>query len=362
MNRETSTTLRARVVAPAKVNPTLRVLCRRADGYHEVDTTLVALELCDDVEVRVARGPVSPTPGGLAGPAADRIAVEVSGPEASPDVPRDGRNLAVRALDAAREALAGAPGLDWLREAALSLELVKRIPSQAGLGGGSSDAAAAVHALERAVEASLAPAERSALLARLGADCVFFDAARATGAGRARGLGERVEALPAPRGWHIALVTPEVRCPTGAVYGALRRPSAATDQGAAPVVAGGPWAGGGPGGRVGLEPAAVLALGARDARAHLVNDLEAAAVAAVPALAPWRALLDELGATEPAYRTFRLSGSGSSWFGLAATADEAEALRRGLVVAAAARGLALRGAWTTRPYRRPSADAGSASE
>jgi 4-diphosphocytidyl-2-C-methyl-D-erythritol kinase len=83
-----------RALAPAKLNPTLAVLGKRADGYHEVDTTLVALELCDEVTVSVA-------PDGAGG-----FAVDVTGPAASGDIPRDARNLAVRALLAARDGLA----------------------------------------------------------------------------------------------------------------------------------------------------------------------------------------------------------------------------------------------------------------
>lgn len=303
----------ARALAPAKINPTLVVLGKRADGYHEVDTTLVALDLCDEVTVSVA-------PDG-----ARNLTVDVSGPAASDDVPRDTRNLAVRALVAAREALA--PSHPWLSSASLSLSLVKRIPSQAGLGGGSSDAAAAVHALERAVGAELAVDARRELLARLGVDCVFFDSARASGAGRARGIGERIEVLSAPRAWHVALVTPEARCPTGLVYGALRFPLEAPPP---------------------LASAQILALPAEAARAHVFNHLERAALDAVPELRPWRALFDDLAREDPVCGTFRLSGSGSSWFTLAPDAATAGALLARVVGRAADRALSVRLAVATR--------------
>lgn len=303
----------ARAFAPAKINPTLVVLGRRGDGYHEVDTTLVALDLCDDLTVSVS-------PDG-----ARDLSVDVSGPMASDDVPRDARNLAVRALLAAREALA--PRHPWLSSASLALSLVKRIPSQAGLGGGSSDAAAAVHALERAVGAELAHDTRRQLLTRLGADCVFFDAARATGAARARGIGERIELLPAPHAWHVALVTPEARCPTGLVYGALRFPLAAPAS---------------------LDGAHLLALPAEASRAHLFNHLERAALDAVPELRPWRALFDTLAREDPVLGTFRLSGSGSSWFALAPDAVSAGALLARVVDGAREHGLGLRVAVATQ--------------
>jgi 4-diphosphocytidyl-2-C-methyl-D-erythritol kinase len=299
--------------APAKINPTLLVLGRRADGYHEVDTTLVALDLCDAVTVSVV-------PDG-----ANRLTVDVTGPAASDDVPRDTRNLAVRALLAAREALAAAR--PWLAHASLALSLVKHIPSQAGLGGGSSDAAAAVHALECAVGAELAAETRRALLARLGADCVFFDAARATGAARARGVGERIEVLRAPPDWHVVVVTPEARCPTGLVYGALRFPLESPPE---------------------LDSAHILALPPEAARVHLFNHLERAALAAVPELRPWRALLDDLAREEPSSGTFRLSGSGSSWFALAQDDRGAEALCARVVGRAQERALGVRAAVATR--------------
>ncbi|MEZ6013937.1 MAG: hypothetical protein R3F49_02380 [Planctomycetota bacterium] len=330
-----------RALAPAKVNPTLVVLGRRADGYHEVDTTLVALELCDELLVRIDRGALGPGPGEAA-----PVTVRLSGPEASADIPRDARNLAVRALVAARDALA--PRLPWLWQARIELELLKRIPSQAGLGGGSSDAAAAVRAFERAVGDSLAPSARATLLAELGADCAFFGALGAAqaergvagspgrspvgpiGAGRARGFGERVEALTAPSDWHFAVLTPEARCPTGLVYGALRFPLPAPPP---------------------QDPAAVLGLAPELACSALFNHLEGAALSAVPELRPWRALFDGLGRERPALGGARLSGSGSSWFALAASHAEATELVALATARAEAAGLRWRGAWAVGCWR-----------
>jgi 4-diphosphocytidyl-2-C-methyl-D-erythritol kinase len=291
----------------------LAVLGKRADGYHEVDTTLVALELCDEVTVSVA-------PDGAGG-----FAVDVTGPAASGDIPRDARNLAVRALLAARDGLA--TGRPWLARASLSLTLVKRIPSQAGLGGGSSDAAAAVRALERAVGAELDADTRSALMARLGADCAFFDAARATGAARARGIGERIEVLPTPRGWHAVIVTPEARCPTGLVYGTLRSPLEP---------------------RPLLDSAHILAMTPEAARARLFNHLERAALDAVPELRPWRALFDDLARSDPLCASFCMSGSGSTWFTLAEDRASGESLLESVTRGAQERALGVRMATVTR--------------
>jgi len=305
----------ATVFAPAKVNPSLIVLGKRPDGYHEVDTTLVALDLGDRLTLSVVPE---------AGP---DIALTVSGPLASADVPRDGRNLAVRALVAARDLLvAEVPSLAAAR---LELHLEKHVPSQAGLGGGSSDAAAAVRALEVAVGARIAPAARAALLARLGADCAFFGAAEATGAGRARGFGESVAPLPAPRAWSVVVVTPSAVCPTGSIYAALQFPLEAAPE---------------------VDLAELLTRPADAARAALFNHLERAALRAVPALAPWRALFDDLARTEdPRAGTFRLSGSGSSWFTLVAGRAEGAALLDRVRAGARRRALDLRGAWVTQP-------------
>jgi 4-diphosphocytidyl-2-C-methyl-D-erythritol kinase len=305
-----------RVHAPAKVNPTLEVLGRRADGLHEVRTTLLALELGDTLELALAPAGGAP------------VRARVVGPHASADVPADERNLAVRALAwGLARARAVAPER---APPALALTLTKNVPAQAGLGGGSSDAAAALHALEALCEIDLGARDRAHCLAQLGADCVFFDAARATGLALCTGSGTDVEVLPgAPRDWTLALVAPRVACPTGAVYGALGFP-------------------------LSPPPAAstvpdLFQRSATRARAGLHNDLEEAALRAVPELRAWRSALDRAGAT-----AFRLSGSGSSFFGLFDDAASARAAVRAIEAQALAAGLALRGAWVTRPAGRTS--------
>ena len=117
---------RVTLLAPAKINPWLAVGARRPDGYHEVDTCLCALELCDRLVIeRTTTG---------------RLELELSGPAATPDVPANRENLALRALERAlalvraREAVGERDGV--------ALQLEKHVPSRAGLGGGSSDAAA----------------------------------------------------------------------------------------------------------------------------------------------------------------------------------------------------------------------------
>lgn len=296
--------------APAKLNLWLGIRGRREDGYHELATLMLALELGDALEAEVVEG--------------SAVTLEVTGPAASPDIPLDGRNLAVRAAEAVREHLAaerGAPA------PGLRLRLEKRVPSQAGLGGGSADAAAALELALRALGHDPGSRWRHETLAALGSDCVFFHEVGPSALALCEGRGERVTALGgAPPTWSVALLVPELRAPTGEVFGAL------------PGV-----------GRVAGEvpPGAELArLGATEARAHLATDLEPAALAAIPGLAAWRQLLDGEGAAH-----FRLSGSGSAWFGLFDDPAAAQEVLTRLQDRAGRAGLGLRLATVTRAAR-----------
>lgn len=274
-------------IAPGKVNLRLEVLGERPDGYHEIRASTLAVDLCDALEVR-------PRSMGT-------VRLAIAGAQASADVPADGSNLASRGAQAALEEgrRIGAIG----RDAGVDIALEKRIPSRAGLGGGSSDAVAAFVATEAALGFDVGSEIRLRALAAIGSDCAFFAAARSTGFALCAGRGERVAARPYPTpGIWIGIVTPDIECATAAVYR---------------NVAGGPRSGSG-------------------------NDLEAAAIRAFPELGRWRGMLDGLGA-------WMLSGSGSSFFGLFDTAPEAEAAVEAVREAARAERLDLRGSWTVRP-------------
>ena len=293
---------RARALAPAKINAWLEIRGRRADGYHEIDTLMLALDWCDEVRVAEDRA---------AEPGSIRLAL--AGPAASADVPRGAANLVWRAARAVLDLGCAQP--------ALAIELEKHLPSGAGLGGGSADAAATALAVALLLERAPAPRELAAALAGLGSDCAFFAEAGASGAARCRGRGEQVAALPAPLGaWHCALFVPEVHCDTARVYAALGlAPGAAV---AAPR---------------GEPPAALLESDLEAARRALWNRLEPAALSAYPELARARAFLDAHGAAH-----FSLSGSGSAYFGLYASAAEAEAAARELAARAERAGLPAR--------------------
>lgn len=183
------------VRAYAKVNAYLDVVGKRPDGYHDLDTEMVAISLCD--VLYLAHRGVSGV----------ELAVE------PPDPRLDGAdNLVTRAAALLRR--------EARRELGASILLRKRIPVQAGLGGGSSDAAGALHGLNRLWRLEL-PLERlMALGAELGSDVPFF----VRGAGRAvcSGRGEIVAPMSAgdPRG--IVLVSPGIPTPTAAVFRELR--------------------------------------------------------------------------------------------------------------------------------------------
>ncbi len=168
------------VRAPAKLNLGLRILSRRSDGYHEIQTVFVPLRLFDRLEL---------APGSEPG-----IRAHIEGAE----LPGDRSNLAVRAAELACEAT-GLP----LR---LELRLEKRIPVAAGLGGGSSDAAAAILGVEALAGRALPGPRRRELALALGADVPFFlDPRPAAGTG----IGEQVEPLPrVPEMWWVLVVFP----------------------------------------------------------------------------------------------------------------------------------------------------------
>lgn len=147
------TAVRPRVVrvhALAKINLTLRVLGRHADGYHELRTTFQSLALHDSLICRAIDGPF-------------RITCD------DPSCPVDRTNLVWKAAEGLWRA-AGRRG----RPRGVAVDLVKRIPSQAGLGGGSSDAAAALRALSALWGLRLGHYELGRLAGAIGADVAFF--------------------------------------------------------------------------------------------------------------------------------------------------------------------------------------------
>ncbi len=251
-----------RVLCPAKLNLVLAVLGKRPDGFHELDTVMCRVDLCDELELA---------------PAEDGISLEVAGPA---DVPRDESNLAWAAAKAYLR-IARSP-------AGLAIRLRKRIPAGAGLGGGSSDAAGVLAGC-RELLGPLPVGREDELALRLGSDVPFFLDAQAA---RARGRGEFLESVRAKGEWSWVLVFPGVSCSTARVYAEWRPED----------------------GRPRDVTGLVRALEAGDpaaAGACLGNDLHAPCARLYPRVAEAARALERLG--WPA----SLSGSGSTLFALA---------------------------------------------
>lgn len=176
--------------APAKINLTLRVIGRRADGYHFLDSLMLPVSLFDDLVITARLD--TPT------------SIEVYSD--APSVPGGPANLAYRAA---------AGFLDRTgKTAAITVELRKRIPVGSGLGGGSSDAATVLLALNRLFGRPLTPEDLSRLGLEIGADVPFFVRG---GPARVRGIGEHITPIDCPRPiplvlcWdHCSLSTKEV--------------------------------------------------------------------------------------------------------------------------------------------------------
>lgn len=180
--------------APAKVNLALRVLSRRSDGYHEIDSLFVPVDLCD--EMRVSRVPGSQ----------GQLEIRCS----DPSLPVDARNLAWRAVEEFYRHRSKRPGL--------VVEIEKRIPCRAGLGGGSSDAAAVLRSLARLEGVPERSESLLAAAARIGADVPFFLWCCPA---RVRGIGEIIEPIEGfPRLW-MAIVFPGAAISTAWAYEAL---------------------------------------------------------------------------------------------------------------------------------------------
>jgi len=260
--------------APAKVNLTLRVLGRRSDGYHEIESLVAFAEFGDTL---------SYSPGG-------ELALTVRGPNAA-KAGENADNLVLKAAQALAARVAGL-GLG-------AFQLDKRLPVAAGLGGGSADAAAALRLLARA---NNLPVD----------DGRLHDAARVTGADvpvcldprprLMRGIGEilsgplKLPALPA------VLANPGAVLPTKSVFAAWKR--AASEP-------------------LALDVTAVAKIANREEYLQLLatqaNDLESAAIAVEPAVAEVLAALRVLAGC----RLARMSGSGATCFALFSSAAAA---------------------------------------
>ncbi|MGH7864691.1 MAG: 4-(cytidine 5'-diphospho)-2-C-methyl-D-erythritol kinase [Candidatus Binataceae bacterium] len=256
-------------LAPAKINLFLRIVGRRSDGYHELDSLFVPIGVYD--RIRLALRP------------ANAAAVTVRCNRA--DLGSATENLAGRAASAFMD--------EFGINAEVMIDLEKNIPVGAGLGGGSSDAGAVLRML-----ASLERIADHARLARLalslGADVPYFLDPRPA---RVAGIGERIAPLRKFAALDLVVAAPPMQVRTADVYGALTR---------------GQWSG-----AARDEDVKALARGALDAKL-LVNDLAAPAMALHPEISELKALLEGAGAGVAA-----MSGSGGAVFGAFASGGDA---------------------------------------
>ena len=177
------------VPAYAKLNLTLDILGKRDDGYHELRMVMQTVSLCDDVTVTLTDG--------------TGVVCRVAGAE----LPCDERNLAVKAANAFCEALGYHGGID--------IALTKRIPSEAGMAGGSADAAAVLRALRDLIAPTLTDERLEEIGARVGSDVPFCVRG---GTQLAEGRGERLTALRnAPR-LYAAVCKPDFPISTPALF------------------------------------------------------------------------------------------------------------------------------------------------
>ncbi len=288
----------ARAFAPAKVNLFLHVGAPGADGYHPLSSLMVFADVGDTL--RLAPGPEG---AGLS----LRMEGEFAGALAA-EPPGD--NLVLRGV---RRLLARA----GRAEPDATFVLGKSLPVAAGLGGGSSDAGAALRLARAAFAPEAGEAQLEAVAAELGADGpACLRASPVLGLGR----GDALAPAPPLPVLHAVLVNPRVACPTGAVYRAYDAAGAAGD----PTPADLPQTGA-------LDP---LLLALQAAR----NDLEAPAIGVAPEVAQVLAALR----ARPEVALARLSGSGATAFGLCRTAADA---------IAAAQALGERSGWWVRATR-----------
>ncbi len=271
--------------APAKLNLFLEILGRRDDGFHELETLVVTIdwydtltftdEVTEDIRLHC------------------HVAEQAAGPRTP--IPTGDENLVVRAAKLLREHRPGGSGV--------RIDLVKRIPAEAGLGGGSSDAAATLVGLNHRWRLGLSRGELAELGAELGSDVPCFLAS--TPAVLCRGRGERIEPIVPVRPLHFVVAKPASGCSTAEVYRNCRVP-------AEPV-------------RMDTIGEAVQSGRPIDVARLLHNRLEPAARevnADVRQLALRFDRQPVLGHS--------MSGSGSAWFGLCSSARQARAVARRL--------------------------------
>ena len=262
------------VEAPAKINLGLEVIRQRDDWYHDINTLFATINLCDEIELRARDD--------------GAITCAVEGNDALRDEPLK-RNLCVKAAQALREEFMLTSGID--------ITLHKHIPTGAGLGGGSSDAAALLRGAVQLWKKSIEEERLLEIAASLGSDVPFLIRG---GVAHGSSRGEMLERFEVELPWHCLIINPGIHIPTSWAYRQVKR---TMERRASDLVA-------------------LLRQGLRDSlsmRRHFANDFEPPVFAAYPEIGAIKEKLYHYGAL------FALmSGSGSTVFGLFETRAGAE--------------------------------------
>jgi 4-diphosphocytidyl-2-C-methyl-D-erythritol kinase len=267
------------IYAPAKLNLYLDVLGRRSDGFHEVETLMAPIRLYD--RLRWSPAAEDSSPFSVEYDASTTASLQAA-------APADESNLVWRAA----ESLARTAGV----EPRGRFTLAKRIPAQAGLGGGSSDAAATLVLANAAWDLNYSRSRLGELAAHLGSDVPFF---LAGGSAVCRGRGERVEPVLALPRLNVVIVVPPQGISTAAAYQALNAEPMNSAHLSAPP----------------SQLAQLLKELARGAIAAAGRRMTNALHSAAAAMCPW---IDRLGTAfaSTACHAHLLSGSGSAYFGV----------------------------------------------
>ncbi len=271
---------RVEVQAPAKLNLFLEILAKRPDGYHEIETLMTRIGVYDSLSLRATQSPEIRLDcrwaAGQRGHQQDSLG----------DLPPSEQNIVFKAANLLQQRSGCGRGAE--------ICLVKRIPSAAGLGGASSDAAAVLVAANIAWELNWSRERLMRLAAELGSDIPFF---LGSGSAVCRGRGEQIE-KNGPIHLHVVVVRPPVGLSTPEVYQRCR--PASTPIGVQKLQSGlrsGSW---------------------KDIKSALVNRLEEPASQLTPWIGRLRQEFENAGCIAQ-----QLSGSGSSYFGICENARHA---------------------------------------
>lgn len=257
------------ILAPAKINLFLEVLRRRQDGYHELRTLMCCIGLFDTLSLSF-------------GGKANEISCD------HPDVPGNESNLALKAAELFNRQLASD---DHIHPRMVSIQLAKRIPAGAGLGGGSSDAAAVLVQLNKEYNQPFSTTQLQNMALKLGADVPFFIEQRPA---IASGIGERLEPFAGLAPWGVVVIYPGFAVSTAQVFENLNLRLTNCEK------------------KLRYSP---FNRGKFDPARHMCNDLETVAVRRFPIIDLIKKKLLNQGAIGAL-----MTGSGSAVFGLFADA------------------------------------------